>query len=158
MTGIAPQHTRIPAVLRQHEQGRERGSITAFVVILAASFVVLAGLVYDGGAALAAKTALIDQAQQAARQAATALNPQSLRDGTPALAPGQAIADAQAYLASCGDTGTVTITPDQVTVHAVREQHTAILGVIGIGQITVTGQASAQIEQGVTTPNSETGA
>lgn len=130
----------------------ERGTITAFVVVLAAAFVVLAGLVYDGGSALAAKTAVIDQAQQAARTAATALNPAALRTGTVTLTPGQAIADAQAYLVACGDSGTVTISADQITVQAVRHQRTAILGVIGIGQITVTGTATAALEQGVTSP------
>lgn len=132
---------------------RERGTITAFVVVLAAAFVVLAGLVYDGGSALAAKSAVIDQAQQAARTAATALNPAALRTGTVTVTPGQAIADAEAYLAACGDSGTVTISDGQITVQAVRHQHTAILGVIGIGQIMVTGTATAALEQGVTTPS-----
>jgi hypothetical protein len=135
----------------------ERGTITAFVVVLSAAFVLLAGLVYDGGNALAAKTAVIDQAQQAARTAAAAIDPQSLRQGTLAVTPAQAVADAEAYLAACGDTGTVTITTGQITVHVTRRQPTVILGVIGIGQITVTGTATATLEQGVSTPDSPAG-
>ena len=136
---------------RTRHRDRERGSITAFVVVLAAAFIILAGLVYDGGRALAAKTAAIDEAQQAARTAAQALNPADLRDNILATTAGQAIADAENYIASCGDTGTVTINGNQINVDVVHHQPTEILGVIGIGEITVTGNATTQIEQGVTT-------
>ena len=145
-------HRRPPRTgTRPRSRDRERGSVTAFVVVLALAFVILAGLVYDGGRALAAKTAAIDEAQQAARTAAQALDPADLRDNILATTPGQAIADAEGYIASCGDTGTVTINGDQISVDVVHHQPTEILGVIGIGEITVTGNATAEIEQGVTT-------
>jgi hypothetical protein len=118
--------------------------------VLAAAFVILAGLVYDGGRALAAKTAAIDEAQQAARTAAQALDPADLRDNILTLNPSQAVADAENYIASCGDTGTVTINGDQISVAVVHHQPTSILGVIGISEITVTGTATVDIEQGVT--------
>jgi hypothetical protein len=144
-------HRRWPRTrLRASRPDRERGSITAFVVVLAAAFVILAGLVYDGGRALAAKTAAIDEAQQAARTAAQALNPADLRDNVLATTPGQAIADAEGYIASCGDSGTVTINGDQISVEVVHHQPTEILGVIGVSEISVTGSATAEIEQGVT--------
>lgn len=129
---------------------RERGSVTAFVVVLAATFIILGGLIYDAGLAMAAKTSAIDEAQQAARAAAQALNPAALRNHTLVTTPGRAESDAKAYIAAAGDTGTVAIDGDQITVHITHHQPTSILGLIGVGQISVTGDATAQIEQGVT--------
>ena len=133
----------------------ERGSVTAFVVVLAAAFIILGGLIYDAGLAMAAKTAAIDEAQQAARTAAQALNPDALRRGNLATSPGQAATDAQAYVASCGDTGIVSIDGNQITVIVTHHQPAQILSLVGIGEITVSGAATAQIEQGVTTANGQ---
>jgi hypothetical protein len=138
-----------PHISRRSE--RERGSITAVVVVFAACFLVLGGLVYDAGRAMAAKTTAIDEAQQAARTAAQALNAGDLRNNVLATTPGQAIADAEAYITESGDTGTVTITGNQITVRVVRHQSTSLLALVGVGEITVTGTASTEIEQGVTT-------
>jgi hypothetical protein len=138
-----------PHISRRSE--RERGSITAVVVVFAACFLVLGGLVYDAGRAMAAKTTAIDEAQQAARTAAQALNAGDLRNNVLATTPGQAIADAEAYITESGDTGTVTITGNQITVRVVRRQSTSLLALVGVGEITVTGTASTEIEQGVTT-------
>ncbi|HVT66405.1 MAG TPA: hypothetical protein VHF26_01555, partial [Trebonia sp.] len=77
--------------------------------MLAAAFILGAGLVIDGGLALAGKTTAMDEAQQAARTAATALAKQPLRDGHITLDQGAALADAQAYITATGDSGTVTI-------------------------------------------------
>lgn len=151
MNIIRPCQRRIRTRLRALRRDRERGSITPFVVVFALGFVILAGFIYDGGRALAAKTSAINEAQQAARTAAQALNPAELRNNVLATTPGQAIADAEAYIASCGDTGTATVNGDQITVTVTHRQSTEILGVIGISEITVTGNATAKVEQGVTT-------
>jgi Flp pilus assembly protein TadG len=141
-----------PRILHRAERReRERGSITAVVVVFAAAFLLLGGLVYDAGRAMAAKTSAINTAQQAARTAAQALNAGELRNNVLAPTPGQAIADAEAYIAASGDTGTVTITGNQITVHVVRQQPTSLLALVGVGEITVTGDATTAIEQGVTT-------
>ena len=136
---------------RAKRRERERGSITAMVVVFAAAFLLLGGLVYDAGRAMAAKTTVIDEAQQAARTAAQALNAGELRNNVLATTPGQAIADAQAYITASGDTGTVTITGQTITVHVVRQQPTSLLALVGVGESTVTGTATTEIEQGVTT-------
>src|SRR5690348_2747430 len=65
----------------QHDE--DRGSITAYLLIMTVALVVLAGLVLDGGAALAAHGRAADTAQQAARAGADALDEQSLRTTTP---------------------------------------------------------------------------
>ena len=136
---------------RRDRADRERGSITALVVVFAACFIILGGLIYDAGRAMAAKTTAIDEAQQAARTAGQALNAADLRDNVITITPGQAVADAEAYLTSCGDTGTVIVVGDQITVRVVRHQPTAILGLVGVSEITVIGTATAEIEQGVST-------
>ena len=138
---------------RTGRRERERGSITAVVVVFAACFLVLGGLVYDAGRAMAAKTTAIDEAQQAARTAAQALNAGQLRNNVLATTPGQAIADAEAYIAASGDTGTVTITGQTITVHVVRHQATSLLALVGVGEITVTGTATTDVEQGVVQPS-----
>jgi hypothetical protein len=148
----APQ--RLLARLTRHmPHGRdaERGSVTAFVIVLATAFIVAAGLVIDGGLALAGKTTALNEAQQAARTAAAALAQGPLRDGQIALSPGQALADAQAYITATGDTGSVTLDGTVIHAHVVHRQPTRILGLFGVGQITVAGDATARVESGITT-------
>ncbi len=148
----APQRL-LARLTRRIPRGRdaERGSVTAFVIVLATAFIVAAGLVIDGGLALAGKTTALDEAQQAARTAATALARQPLRDGQIVLDPGPALSDAQAYIAATGDTGTVTLDGALVHAHIVHRQPTRILGLFGLGVITVSADATARIEQGVST-------
>jgi Flp pilus assembly protein TadG len=134
-------------------RGAERGSVTAFVVVIALAFVVAAGLVIDGGLALAGKTTAEDEAQQAARTAATALAQQPLRDGQIVVDPGPALSGAQAYITATGDSGTVTLDGTEIHAHIVHRQPTKILGLFGVGVITVSGDATARIEQGVSTQN-----
>ena len=128
----------------------ERGSVTAFVVVISLAFVVGAGLVIDGGLALAGKTTALDEAQQAARTAATALAQQPLRDGQIIVNSGPALADAQAYIAATGDSGTVTLNGTLIHARVVHRQPTKILGLFGIGEITVAADATARVESGVT--------
>ena len=136
---------------RPRERQAERGSITAFVVVMAAAFILGAGLVIDGGLALAGKTAAEDEAQQAARTAATALAQQPLRDGRIVVNPGPALADAQAYIAATGDTGSVTLDGTLIHARVVHRQPTRILGLFGVAVITVAADATARVDSGVST-------
>jgi translation initiation factor 6 (eIF-6) len=129
--------------------GAERGSITAFVVVMAAAFILGAGLVIDGGLALAGKTTAEDEAQQAARTAATALAQQPLRDGQIVVDASPALADARAYIAATGDTGSVTVDGTLIHARVVHRQQTRILGLFGVGVITVSADATAKVESGV---------
>ena len=49
----------------RHLAGRDEGQITAFVVVMMAALILLAGLVLDGGLTLAARERALGQAQQA---------------------------------------------------------------------------------------------
>jgi hypothetical protein len=139
------------AALRSRSRGRDtdRGSVTAFVVVMAAAFLVSAGLVIDGGLALAGKTTAMDEAQQAARTAATALAQQPLRDGQIVVDTDPALTRAQAYITATGDSGTVTLDGTLIHAHVVHRQPTWILGLFGVGEITVAADATAQIESGL---------
>ena len=86
----------------------DRGSITAYLLIMTVALVVLAGLVLDGGAALTAHGRAADTAQQAARAGADALDDQSLRATTPSgltTNPAAARAAAARVLAAADDVG-----------------------------------------------------
>ena len=97
----------------------ESGMVTAFVVIFTLALVLMAGLVLDGGLALAAKVQAIDDAQAAARAGAQAIDIPTYRaSGQITLDPAQATADAERYLAAAGHTGTVSVNGEQVTVTA----------------------------------------
>jgi Putative Flp pilus-assembly TadE/G-like len=140
---------------------REQGQVTAFVVIIMAAFLAFAGLVYDGGNALAAKTAAIDEAQEAARAGAQQINLAAFRaTGQVTLDPAAAAAAAQAYVAAAGggDTATVTVTGDTVTVQVSAVSATEFLRLFGIPAIRVTGSATATAETGVVAPAPAAGA
>ena len=129
--------------------GDEEGMVTAFVVIFTLALLAMAGLVLDGGLALAAKVHAIDDAQAAARAGAQAIDiPLYRSTGTITLDPAQAVADAQGFLAVAGEHGTVTVTGETVAVTVTITQPTQILSVVGVDQLTVTGTGSATAQQG----------
>ena len=122
----------------------QRGSVAIVMPILAVGLLAMAGLVLDGGAALAARGRAADVAQQAARAGADALTPSSLRRSDPsrlAVDPAAAVAAADQVLAAGDVAGQVSVAGDTVTVTAQVSRKTAMLSAVGIN--TVTGRASA---------------
>jgi hypothetical protein len=137
---------------RSRRLGGEEGMVTAFVVIMMAALLLLAGLVLDGGLTLDARVHAIDDAQAAARAGAQQINLPAYRaTGTETLDPTAASNAAHSYLAAAGETGTVTVTGDQVTVTVTIRQPTQILRIAGITRLTVTGTGTARAERGITT-------
>lgn len=133
-------------------QTDECGFVSLYVVAITVGLVALAGLVIDGGKALAAREKAADTAQQAARAGADALSPDSLRNPGPlAASPAGATRAADAVLATGGLTGTVSVDGDNVTVSVVVHEATAILSAVGVNQITGTATASATALRGTTT-------
>lgn len=131
--------------------GPEDGVATVFVVVITAALLVMAGLVLDGGLALSGKTKALDEAQEAARAGAQALDLGAFRtSGHGTLTPGKAVAAAQSYLAATGDSGTVSVNSATatVTVSVTHVQHTQILGIVGLSTLTSTASATATAEQG----------
>lgn len=130
-------------------QRRQDGMVTAFTVIIIAALVLFAGLALDGGLALDSRIKAIDEAQEAARAGAQALDVAAYRSGGHAvLDPAAAVAAANAYLAETGDSGTVQVEGAVVTVSVTRSQRTRILSIAGIDTMTARETASATAEQG----------
>ncbi|MGB3441133.1 MAG: pilus assembly protein TadG-related protein [Actinophytocola sp.] len=124
--------------------------MTAFVVIIALAALLFAGLVLDGGLALAAKVRAMGEAQEAARAGAQEIDLAAYRaDGTVRLVPPQASAAAHSYLAAAGHTGTVSVAGNTVNVTVSINQPTQLLGLASIGSITVTGTGQAQPQRGI---------
>jgi hypothetical protein len=129
----------------------EEGMVTAFVVIFTFALLLLAGLVIDGGLTLAARVQAINEAQAAARAGAQAINLPLFRStGQVVLDPSQARQAAESYLAATGHTGTVQVNGDDVEVTVSITQPMQILGIGGIGSLSVTGHGNAIPEHGVT--------
>ena len=122
-----------------------------YVAILSVGLLVLCGLVVDGGYVLAGRRRAIDEANSAARAGAEALAPGDYRaDGDITLDSARAEEAAQDFLAATGHSGTVVVNGDQVTVQTSFSQPTALLGIIGIGSVTVSGRGQARAVEGIT--------
>lgn len=106
----------------------DRGSMTAFVAIIAVALVMVAGMVYDGGQVISATTQARSDASKAARAGAQEVDLTTLRStGETVLDPTAAEASAHAYLAEAGATGTVTVDGPNVTVTVTINQPMHIL-------------------------------
>ncbi|WP_051745522.1 pilus assembly protein TadG-related protein [Streptomyces yerevanensis] len=128
-------------------EGDDRGQVTAFVAGVFAALWLFAGIVVDGGLALAGKAQALDVAQEAARIGAQQLDVGRLRRGGDVrLVREKAAAAARAHVAATGDSGTASVKGDAVTVHVTHHQRTQILQLIGLRTLTVhaSGTAHAQ--------------
>jgi len=126
----------------------EDGMVTAFVVVIMMALVLVAGLVLDGGLALAAKVQAIDDAQAAARAGAQAIDLPTYRaTGQITLDAATATTDAEQSLTTAGQSGTVNVAGDVVTVTVTVTQQTQILDLIGVNALHETATGSATAEQ-----------
>lgn len=121
----------------------ETGAITIWMVFISVAMLALAGLVIDGGYAMAAKREAARAAEQAARAAADQLDTDSLRTGGHQIATADAAATGRAYLSAAGESGTVSINGDTVTVTVSKTQASTILSAFGKDAFTVRSSATA---------------
>lgn len=106
----------------------DRGSMTAFVAIVAFALVMVAGMAYDGGQVIHAHSAARNDAEQAARAGAQQIDLTFLRQtNEPRLDPANAEAAALAYLDQVGARGTVAVDDAEITVTVTRTQPLHIL-------------------------------
>jgi hypothetical protein len=125
---------------------RDSGQVTAFVVVWLLAAMLLSGLVFDGGMAVAAKVSTVSTAQAAARAGARELDVTALRTtGTVHLDPVKADTAARDWLNRSGVHGarTVTVTGNQVTVTITSAQPTQLLRLAGVATIPVHASATA---------------
>lgn len=128
----------------------DRGSVSAFVLVLVIGLFMLAGLGLDGGLALAAKIRATGQAESAARAGAQALDLATYREtGQLRLDASRAQRLAHEYLSTVGATGTVEVTGDTVTVHVDETYRTQLLSLAGIDTIAAHGIGAAHPQRGI---------
>ncbi|CAO5256680.1 pilus assembly protein TadG-related protein [Frankia sp. AgKG'84/4] len=99
------------------------------------------GLLVDGSIALAAHRQANNEAEQAARAAAQAIDVRGFTSGQAlAIDPDAARRAAAAYLAGTGDRYTIEVTgPREITVTVTVTTKTRFLGMVGVGTVTATG-------------------
>lgn len=132
--------------LRSTER-RERGGATIFVLSMSFVLMLCAGLVIDGGIGINTRMRVADDAEQAARAGANAVNVDMLRSGG-VLEVDLALARtyAQDFLQARGyDAGQFSIQANANTVSIVLRDtsETTMLKLIGINQYPVTARATA---------------
>lgn len=131
--------TRPPA---RHEQG----SISLWLATSAFAMLVLVGLAVDLGGTVHAQQHARAVAAQAARTGGQQLDPSAAVRGDAARTDTAAARRAAtAFLRASGATGTVSVTATTVTVQAHESYDTAVLSLIGITTLPVSGQAEARI-------------
>lgn len=135
--------TVTPPVRRPAERD-EVGGASVLVVLLAVGLMVAAGLVIDGGYALAERRQAMNQAEQAARVASDQLSEAGLRSGVTSVRASEARSAAQSYLASAGANGNVAInSAGRVTVTVRSDYRPAVLSMVGVPPIGVSATATA---------------
>lgn len=126
------------------------GRVTAFVVVLMTGILALAGVGLDGGLALAARVRAVGQAEAAARAGAQAVDLDTYRaTGRLVLDPARAVAAARTQLTAAGTGGEVSLRDGGVVVRVTATHVPRLLGLAGVGELTVTGEARAVPQGGV---------
>jgi len=132
----------------------EGGQVTAFVVVFMVALIGFAGLVIDGGVALAAKRRAMNQAQAAARAGAEALDVRRYRDtGVSRLDPDAAVSAVDSYMQAVhipqSNYNRTVVGVDTVVVDEWFQQPLNILGVFGTSSVTARGHGSARTVHGI---------
>lgn len=136
------------ACLRARLGGRDRGSVTVWMITTALAMTLLVGLAVDLSGQVHARQRAQQVAAAAARAGGQQLHgPAAVRGQGAGIDPAAAAAAAAAYLAgSDGVTGSATVTAGTVTVTTETSYATKFLTLIGIRALTATGHA--QVEPG----------
>lgn len=127
---------------RVSERGSESGFVSVWTILAASGvFVLLLGLVHDGGSAINDRVAAHRAAEQAARAAADQVT--GVRSGAEQIDVGAANRAARAVLGETGWSGYVDIQGLDATVTVTGATPTVFLGAIGINTFSVNERATA---------------
>lgn len=140
--------TRTTTTHPRRDARHDDGKITLLVLVFMVAILTVIGLSVDGGARIRALQRADNIAADAARSSGQALDAaQAIPGGAKVVDPNAAVDAASAYLAAAGVQGTVVISQDrqQVSVTVTITTNTAMLSIIGIDRMTVTGRATAQL-------------
>lgn len=126
---------------------REHGGATIFVLSMSLVLMLCAGLVIDGGMGINARMRVADDAEQAARAGANAVNVDTLRSGGDlVIDPGLANSLARQFLLARGygpGQFDVEVGVNSVGVVVRDTSETTMLKLIGINQYPVSARATA---------------
>ncbi len=125
---------------------RDGGVVSGFVVSLALSLFVMAGLAIDSGRLVAARTTAADHAENAARLAAQEIT--LIRLGVRMIDPNRARSVASMYFERHGVEGDVIVSRQSVAVTVTAEQETTLLHLVGIDARNVSATRTASIVAG----------
>ncbi|MER5352603.1 hypothetical protein ABT093_20000 [Kitasatospora sp. NPDC002551] len=130
----------IRRILRARHRRGDKGALSLFVAVAAASLFLVVAFVYDGSLKLSALNHAESAAQEAARAGAQSVNPGRVIAGEGiTIDRNAAQAAALAYLKSAGTSGTVSWSGDSIVV-SVTETYSPVLWP---SSSTVTGRGSA---------------
>ena len=132
----------------------DTGAAAVILVLLTPVLFALAGLILDGGRAIAARQRAADLAEQAARAGVDALDVTALRaTGADTIDAASARAAACRYLATAapGAGCTVVTGTNTVTVEVTTRTPTVLLGLIGVNSLRAASTATAAPTIGVRT-------
>jgi hypothetical protein len=103
------------------------------------------GLVLDGGTMLRARSDAFSFAAAAARAGAQQLDGDAAVEGATVLDPAAAQQAALDYLAGRGATGTVTVTPETITVTVSSTAHLQLLTLVGAHTASFTATSTVDV-------------
>lgn len=128
-------------------QRDERGSVSIWLATSSFVMMILVGLAVDLGGQVHAQQRAHNVAAQAARAGGQRIQPAAAIEGRAVYVDlAAARSAAQAFLRDAGVEGTVAITGgDTITVSVTDTYSPKFLGAIGIGDLKVTGDASARV-------------
>ena len=119
------------------------GSITAFVVCLAMTFIITAGLAVDSGRLVEARISAGDHAENAARVAVQQVR--GIRSGERTVDPVRARRAAGQYLSQFALTGDIRIESKSVTVTVRLTKDMTLLRLVGIARRQVSAARRAEL-------------
>lgn len=132
--------------------GTDEGAVTLFVAIAMVGLLALAGLVVDGGAKVRAVQRADRLAAEAARAAGQAIDVGAVLEGSEVRVDRRAaIVAAESYLRAAGVEGSARVVDGGagVSVTATATEPTVFLGLIGVPQFTVRGNAEVALVHSV---------
>lgn len=124
----------------------ERGSVSVWAATASVIIIICVGAAVDLGGQVRAQQHARDVAAQAARVGGQYLDASAVQGRYPSIAVGQARSASEDYLAAAGVTGSVTISGGtEIRVSVTDTYDPLFLGIVGIGNLTVSGDATARV-------------
>jgi hypothetical protein len=124
----------------------DQGTVSAFVIVMVGSLILLAGLVHDGSRLVAAQVEASDRAGAAARIGAQRLR--GVRADSVEIDPSAAREAVRSHLAAHGTNGEVRATPESVEVTVRVRVPFVLLTLVGLSGRDVEASRTAVVKRG----------